>query len=75
MTEPSAPALRQKNWRLVIVGAVMIVAALVFFLFMLSIAGKSNNPASLMETVGTVSGVVGGLGIAMAIIGFIGKKI
>ena len=55
-------------------GGVLIALALVFFLFMLSIAGKSTDPKALMETVGTVSGVAGGIGIAMIIIGLIGKK-
>ena len=67
--------MRHKNWRLVIVGAVLIPLALVFYFFMLSIASKSNDPAALMETVGTVAGVVCGLSIAMIVIGLIGKKV
>ena len=67
--------MRRKNWRIVIVGIVLIVIALGFYLFMLSIASKSNNPAELMKTVGTVAGVVGGLSIAMIITGLIGKKV
>ncbi|HKA42524.1 MAG TPA: hypothetical protein VKF40_11090 [Burkholderiales bacterium] len=66
--------MRRKNWRLVIVGAALIVIAAGFFLFMLSIASRSTDPAALMQTVGTVSGVVGGLAIAMIVIGLIGKK-
>jgi hypothetical protein len=66
--------MRIKNWRIVIVGSVLIVIAAAFYLFMLSIASKSNDPAALMQTVGTVSGVVGGLSLAMIIIGLIGKK-
>jgi hypothetical protein len=41
---------------------------------MLSIASKSNDPAALMRTVGQVSGVAGGLGVAMIVIGLIGKE-
>jgi hypothetical protein len=67
--------MRQKNWRIVIVGAILIVVAAVFYLYMLSIAPKSNDPAALMQTVGTVAGVVGGLSIAMIVIGLIGKKV
>ena len=66
--------MRSKNRRLVIVGSVLIGLAVAFFLFFLSIASKSNNPAELMRVVGTVSGVVGGIAIAMIVIGSIGKK-
>jgi hypothetical protein len=66
--------LRQKNWRLVIVGGVLIVAAIGFFLFMLGLAPQSTDPKALMETVGTVSGVVIGLSIALMAIGYIGTK-
>lgn len=67
--------MRRKNWRMVIAGAFLIVIALLFFFFMLSIASKSNNPVSLMQTVGTVVGAVGGLSLVLIIIGLIGKKV
>jgi predicted permease len=67
--------MRRKNWRIVIVGFVLIVLALAFYFFFLSIASKSNDPATLMQTVGTASGAVGGLSLVMIIIGLIGKKI
>lgn len=66
--------MRQKNLRVIIVGAVLIALAVLFFLFMFSIAAKSNDPAALMQIVGTVSGVVAALGIAMLVFGLIGKK-
>jgi len=66
--------MRQKNWRVVIVGVVLILMALAFYLGMLSIAPKSNDPAALMQTVGTVSGAVGGIALVMIIFGLIGKK-
>ena len=66
--------MRRKNWRIVIVGFVLIVIALAFFLFMMSIASKSNDPVALMQTVGTVVGAVGGISLVMIIIGLIGKK-
>jgi len=66
--------MRKRNWRVVIVGIVLIVLAVLFFFFMLSMAPKSNDPVALMRTVGTVSGVVGGLAIVMIIVGLIGKK-
>jgi len=41
---------------------------------MMTAAPKSNDPAALMQTVGTVSGVVGGISLVMIIVGLIGKK-
>ena len=67
--------MRRKNWRLVIVGFVLIVMAVAFYFFMLSIAPKSNDPAALMRTVGEVGGAVGGLSLVMIAIGLIGKKV
>jgi len=67
--------MRQKNWRAVIVGFVLIILALGFYFFMLSIASQSNDPAALMQTVGTVTGAVVGISLAMIIVGFIGKKV
>ena len=49
--------------------------ALGFYFFMLSIAPTSNDPAALMQTVGTVSGVAVGISLVMIIIGLIGKKV
>ena len=46
--------MRRKNWRVVIAGVFLIVMALVFFVFMLSIASRSNDPVALFQTVGTV---------------------
>ena len=67
--------MRQKNWRVVLVGFVLIVLAAIFFLFMLSTASKSNDPVALMRTVGTVSGAIGGLAVVMILLGLIGKKV
>jgi len=67
--------MRRKNWRIVVVGFILIVMALAFYFFMLSIASKSNDPVALMQTVGTVAGAIGGLSLAMIIVGLIGKKV
>ena len=67
--------MRRKNWRIVVVGFVLIVMALGSYFFMLSIASKSNDPVALMQTVGQVAGAAGGLSLAMIIIGLIGKKV
>ena len=66
--------MRRKNIRVVVTGTVLIVLAAGFFLFMLTVAAKSNDPAEMMRTVGMVSGAVGGLAIVMIIAGLIGKK-
>ena len=66
--------MRRKNWRMVIVGFVLAIIALGFYFFMLSIASSSTDPAALMQMVGTVTGVVGGISIVMIIIGLISKK-
>ncbi len=66
--------MRQKNWRVIIVGAVLLVLAAAFFLFMMTIAPKSNDPVALMQIVGQVSGAVAGLSLVMIVFGLIGKK-
>jgi hypothetical protein len=66
--------MRQKNWRLVIVGGVLIGLAVVFYVVMLGMAPQSTDPQALMEIVGQTAGVVIGVGCAVAIIGYIGKK-
>ena len=67
--------MRQKNWRMAITGFVLTVIALGFYLFMLSIASTSTDPVVLMQTVGTVTGVVEGISLVMIIIGIIGKRV
>lgn len=63
-----------KNKRLMLAGGLAIGLAVVFFVIMLGMAPKSNDPATMMQTVGQVSGVVGGIGVVMLIFGFVGKK-
>lgn len=67
--------MRQKNWRVVIVGFVLAVLALGFFFFMRSIAGSSTDPVELMRTAGSVTGTVVGVSLVMIILGLIGKKV
>jgi hypothetical protein len=66
--------MRKRNWRLIIVGVGLLAAAGLFFLMMMGMIPKSNDPAALMRAVGQVSGAVGGISIAMIIVGLIGKK-
>jgi hypothetical protein len=67
--------MRHRNWRVAITGFVLLLLALGFYFFMLSIASTSNDPATLMRTVGMVSGVVVGVSLVMVLLGLIGKKV
>lgn len=67
--------MRRRNWRVAITGFVLILLALGFYFFMLSIASTSTDPATLMRTVGMVSGVVVGVSLVMILLGLIGKKV
>jgi hypothetical protein len=49
--------------------------ALMFFVLMLAVASKSTDPVALMQTVGAVAGVVGGISLVMIIVGLIGKRV
>jgi hypothetical protein len=66
--------VRTRNWRLAIVGLVMIVGAAAFFLFMGTMATQSTDPVELMRTVGQVSGAVGGIGLFVIVMGLIGRR-
>ena len=66
--------MRSRNVRFVIVGLVLLVMALLFFVFMRSIASTSNDPVSLMQTVRIVTGVITGISVVMIIAGLIGKR-
>jgi cytochrome c-type biogenesis protein CcmE len=66
--------MRRRNMRLIIVGLVLVVAAGGFFLVMMGMAPKSNDPVSMMRTVGELSGAVAGIGLVMAIVGLVGRK-
>lgn len=65
--------MRQRNVRVIVTGFVLAALAIGFYFFMLSIAPQSTDPVEVMKTVGTVSGVVGGISIAMIVFGLIGK--
>jgi flagellar motor component MotA len=66
--------MRKTNWRLIITGLALIILAVVFFAGMALMTGRSNDPAAMMQTVGQVSGAVGGIGLVMAIFGVIGRR-
>ena len=66
--------MRKRNWRLLVVGLVLIAAAIAFFFGMQTLVPRSNDPVELMRTVGQVSGAVGGIGVVMLIFGLIGRR-
>jgi hypothetical protein len=66
--------MRKTNWRLVITGLTMIILAVLFFVGMATMTGRSNDPAGMMQIVGQVSGGVGAIGLVMAIFGVIGRR-
>ena len=66
--------MRRKNWRLVIVGVVLIAASAGFFFYMGTMAPRSNDPVALMQTVGQVSGAVGAIALLLVVFGMIGKR-
>jgi len=67
--------MRRRNWRVVITGFVLIILAAGFFPFMTSVASSSSDPVEMMRTVGSVSGTLVGISVAMIIFGLIGKKV
>ncbi|SFJ30798.1 hypothetical protein [Bradyrhizobium sp. Gha] len=66
--------MRRRNRRLIAVGTVLLVLALLFFLSMRDMTLWSNDPVALMRTVGEVSGAVGGISLVMIVFGLIGRK-
>ncbi len=64
----------RRNWRIVGVGAVLIVLATALFLGMLSVAPRSSDPVAMMRAVGDAAGVIGGVSLAMIVFGLIGKR-
>ena len=67
--------MRRRNWRIVITGFLFIAMAIGFFLFMMTIAPQSTDPAEFMRIVGSASGTVIGVCVAIIIVGLIGKKV
>ncbi len=66
--------MRKKNMRAIVVGAVLIVAAAGFFLWMMTLAPQSDDPVKLMRIVGETSGVVAGIAAVLIVVGFVGTK-
>lgn len=67
--------MRKRNWRFVLAGLFLIIVAVGLFLFVLSIAGQSTDPAEAMRIIGGFSGAMIGISIALILAGLIGKKV
>ena len=67
--------MRQRNWRLVIVGIFFIVIAFAIFLFVPSLGAYSTDPVEFTRIVGGVAEVIIGVSVALIVIGLIGKKV
>ena len=67
--------MKTRNWRVVIVGFILTALAIGFYFFMGTMASQSTDPVALMQTVGTVSGVLAGISVVMIILGLVGKKV
>jgi uncharacterized membrane protein YozB (DUF420 family) len=65
--------MRRRNWRIVIVGVGLLVLSAAFFLGVSTLVPKSNDPVTLLRTIGEVSGVVGALSLVMILFGLIGR--
>jgi hypothetical protein len=62
------------NKRGVAAGALMIVLAAGFFLCMMTLVPRSNDPVAMMQTVGEVAGAVGAIGLVMMVYGVLRRR-
>ena len=68
-----APLWRALPW-VWLAGVGVALLALVLFVAMSMIAPRSNDPVTVMRLIGQVCGAIGGVSVAMIILGLIGKK-
>ena len=66
--------MRKTNWRLITVGVILLDFAVVFFLGVLDMPPRANDPGELMRRVGQVAGAVCGISIVIIIFGLVGRK-
>ena len=66
--------MRQRNWRLVVLGIFFIVIGFAIFLFVPSLGAYSTDPVEFTRLIGQVAQVVIGVSVAMIIFGLIGAK-
>lgn len=66
--------MRQRNWRLVIVGIFFIVVGFAVFLFVPSLGAFSTDPVEFTRLIGQIAQFIIGVSVALIIFGLIGKK-
>jgi hypothetical protein len=66
--------MRQRNWRLVIVGIFFIVIGFAIFIFVPSLGAYSTDPVEFTRLIGQIAQFVIGVSVAMIIFGLIGTK-
>jgi MYXO-CTERM domain-containing protein len=57
------------NKRVIAIGAAMTALGIGFFLYMLTLAPRSNDPTAMVQAVGEASGGVGAIGLVMIVVG------
>jgi len=66
--------MRQRNWRLVIVGIFFIVIGFAVFLFVPSLGAYSTDPVEFTRLIGQIAQFIIGVSVALIIFGLIGAK-
>lgn len=68
--------MRLRNWPVITIGLVPLVAAIAFFCYFDAVAEQvhDGDPFQVMRTVRQISGIVGGPGVVLIVLGLIGKK-
>lgn len=65
--------MHKRNWRFVFTGVFFLIIAV--FFFTIPLAENSTNPQAFREIIGQVTGVAGGVSVALILIGLIGKNL
>lgn len=66
--------MRKRNPVLIRLGIFAVAVGAIFFAAMAWLAPQSNDPVELMRIAGQAAGVAVGLGLAMLLLGLVGKK-
>jgi hypothetical protein len=66
--------MAQPNYRFLPAGILLVVLAGGFFLFMMTMESKSNDPVAMMTTVGEVSGAAGAIGLVLIVVGLLRRR-
>lgn len=66
--------MRQRNWRLVIVGIFFIILAFAIFIIVPSLGVYSTDPVEFTRLIGRISEIIIAVSVALIIFGLIGTK-